>query len=71
MTIIPGFYMPPFYDGIPGWFYKANPSQESFSYFAIKNKKVTIFYFLMLFLILEIFLTERKDIMKQPISKKN
>lgn len=39
MTIIPGFYMPPFYDGIPGWFYKANPSQESFSYFAIKNKK--------------------------------
>ncbi len=39
MTIIPGFYMPPFYDGIPGWFYKANSSQESFSYFAIENKK--------------------------------
>ena len=39
MTIIPGFYMPPFYDGIPGWFYKTSSSVESFSYFAIMNKK--------------------------------
>ena len=39
MTIIPGFYMPPFYDGIPGWVYKTSSSVESFSYFAIKNKK--------------------------------
>ena len=54
MTIIPGFYMPPFYDEFR-WFYKANPSQESFSYFAIKNKKGD-HILLNAFLIPEIFL---------------
>ena len=37
VVTFPGFYIPPFYDGIPGWFYRVNTDHENFSYFALRK----------------------------------